>query len=147
MSMEKLLKEGFTAIGVIVKQDWEGLIREMPVKWDMFKNRVSQINHRKNNVMMDISLEEHNGMYTQFICTEVGENSGVPKGMKVRNIPSHHYLHQVHEGSLVGIAETFGRMYRYGKANGIKLGNMKLDVGYTIEGEEKVHDLYIQIID
>ncbi|WP_244535131.1 effector binding domain-containing protein [Gracilibacillus kekensis] len=140
-------KDGFTAVGLIVKQDWEGLIREMPVKWDIFKNHVTEIENRKTNVMMDISLKQQHGIYTQFICAETDDHASVPNGMQMQKIPTHHYLHHLHHGSLVGIAETFGEMYQYGKDNGIELENMKIDIGYTIQGNETHHDLYIKITD
>ncbi|WP_058308311.1 GyrI-like domain-containing protein [Gracilibacillus massiliensis] len=145
--MEIVIKEEFTAVGFIVQQDWEGLIREMPVKWDLYKNSVTEIDKRKTDVMMDISLEQHQGIYTQFICAETDDDASVPKGMELRKIPTHRYLHHQHHGSLVGIAETFGEMYQFGKENRIELETMKIDIGYTIAGNETSHDLYIKVID
>ena len=138
-------KDGMSVIGITVARDWQGLIRDMPVKWEEFKSRLTEIKQRKTDIMMDISLEKLEQTYTQCICVEVEQDAEVPKGMEKMVIPSASYLHHKHEGSLVAIAQTFGDMYQYGKEHELALEEMKIDIGYTIQGTETSHDLYIKI--
>lgn len=144
--MKVVEKVEMTVIGIKITRDWKGLIRDMPLKWEEFKSRLVYINQRKSDVMMDISLEEKNTMYTQCICVEVPYDAEIPEGMEKITIPSARYLHHNHVGSLASIAETFGKMYQYGKESGLDLDTMKIDMGYTTSGNESTHDLYIKLI-
>ncbi len=143
--MKIVKKAEMTVVGIKIKRDWKGLIREMPVKWDEFNNRLAEVKQRKSDTMMDISLEENDAIYTQCICVEVENQAEVPEGMEMIVIPSASYLYHKHEGSLVSIAQTFGEMYQYGKEHELALETMKIDIGYTMQGDETIHDLYIKI--
>ncbi|WP_208589925.1 GyrI-like domain-containing protein [Gracilibacillus suaedae] len=143
--MNIVVKDEMSVIGITITRDWQGLIRDMPVKWEEFKNRLVKIKQRKTDIMMDISLEKHESNYTQCICVEVEQDAEVPEGMEKLVIPSASYLHHKHEGSLVSIAQTFGEMYQYGKKHELALEDVKIDIGYTIQGTETSHDLYIKI--
>ncbi|WP_163580597.1 GyrI-like domain-containing protein [Gracilibacillus saliphilus] len=138
-------KDEMSVIGITVARDWQGLIRDMPVKWEEFKSRLTEINQRKTDIMMDISLEKLEHTYTQCICVEVEQDAEAPEGLEKMVISSASYLHHKHEGSLVSIAQTFGEMYQYGKEHELALEEMKIDIGYTIQGTETSHDLYIKI--
>lgn len=117
----------------------------MPLKWEHFKKRLPEIENRKTDVMMDISLYEENGVYTQFICVEMEGESQIPSDMKRITIPEKNYLYHLHNGKRENIANTFGAMYDYAKFNGLSAGKMKIDKGYTVEGKELEHHLYIEL--
>ncbi|MGP4038385.1 GyrI-like domain-containing protein [Gracilibacillus sp. D59] len=143
--MNVVEKSEMTVTGIKVTKDWKGLIRDMPVKWEEFKSRIDEVKQRKSDTMIDISLEQEDTIYTQCICVEVEKNAEAPAGMETIVIPSAKYLYHKHEGSLVSIAETIGEMYQYGKEHELNLETMKIDIGYTIQGDETTHDLYIKV--
>ncbi|WP_156809580.1 GyrI-like domain-containing protein [Gracilibacillus halophilus] len=143
--MDIVTKESFTVIGMMVETSWEELFQEMPKTWKKMKDRVSELPHRRSYQMMDISLGQTNGIYTQLIAVEVSETDHVPNDMVVKQIPAQTYLHHSHKGSLIDISQTFGTMYQYAKEENLPADDMKLDIGYTVEGTETSHDLYIKL--
>ncbi len=46
--MEKIKLPEFHAIGITVESNWEGLHREMPLKWEHFKKKVARDRKQKN---------------------------------------------------------------------------------------------------
>jgi len=66
-------------------------IREL---WDAFKARIGEIENRVNvEYGYDTWTEEinTNGKFTYFACTEVSDDSCIPNGMELINIPSNKY--------------------------------------------------------
>lgn len=143
--MEIVTLNVLEVVGIRVKADWKGLHVKMPAAWKEFSKRLDEIPNRKNNVMMDVSLEAAEGIYTQLIGVEISGQGAIPDGMDLINIPRQQYLYHRHEGSLKDIAISFGEMYDWAKGQGVSLGEFKLDMGYTAEGDENIHDLYIRI--
>lgn len=143
--MKIVKRESFTAIGIRVKAGWQELHTQMPEAWEIFKNRVGEIDGRKSERMMDLSLEVIDGEYTQLIGVEVEDSADVPSGMSKVIIPSQKYVWYMHKGDLDDIAESFGKMYDWAKENDITAKEFKMDMGYSGDGSEGEHDLYIKI--
>ncbi|MFC4403133.1 GyrI-like domain-containing protein [Gracilibacillus xinjiangensis] len=144
--MEKVTLDQFTVAGMIIKSDWKGLHYEMPKKWTLFREKLSQIINRKSDKMMDISMHYEDGIYTQCICVEV-DDSFKASELEIITIPSQSYLHYLHQGEVTEIAHSFGKMIEYAKMKQIPIDHMKVDIGYTYGGNEKVHDLYIKVVE
>ena len=144
--MELVHRPGFTAVGLRVEADWQRLWRKMPEAWRELHERAGEIRHRVTNVLMDISVSVDCGCYTQLIGVEVAHADDVPEGMSAVHVPAGTYLHARHTGSLPEIAETFRRMYEWGRKNGVWLDEFKIDSGYTADGSEPYHDLYVRVI-
>lgn len=143
--MKVIEKEAFTVIGIKVEADWQSLHKIMPPSWEKAKERMDEIEGRKEDVMMDVSLDVTDGQYTQLIGVEVDKYSEVPDGMEKVDIPTQKYIYEQHQGALEGIAETFGRMYNWVEEHDIEAGDFKIDYGYFRDGSEEKHDLYIKI--
>lgn len=144
--MEIINKSGFAVIGIKVEAEWEELHTKMPKAWQKVKQRLDEISGRKDDVMMDVSLSEVNGIYKQLIGVEVIMDAEVPDGMTKIVIPPKTYVWYQHEGELSGIAESFGKMYAWAEQQNIETGSFKIDIGYRKDGSEKTHDLYIRVI-
>lgn len=144
--MNTIYKEGFFATGLTVEASWKELWVEMPKAWQIFFELYNEIDNRMSNSLIDISLKKENNIYTQFICIEVKDsNSKHPKFTTIQ-IPRKQYLHYTHTGSLEDIASAFGEMHNWCHKMQLGFSDFKLDVGYTPDGNEKSHDLYIELI-
>lgn len=147
--MEVIEKAAFRVIGIQVVADWNGLHKEMPATWNIFKERVQEINHRVNDKMIDISIKCDQGLYTQMVCVEVEVEvySHIPEGMVTYLVPNQKYIHYRHKGPLHEIAQSFGKMYAWAEEHKYKADECKIDYGYTKNEADEVHDLYVKIND
>jgi len=144
--MQFVHRPAFVAVGLRVDADRQGLWRKMPEAWRALHERADEIRHRVTDVLMDISVSVDCGCYTQLIGAEVAHADDVPDGMCVVHVPAGTYLHTRHTGSLPQIAETFRRMYEWGRENGVRLDEFRIDSGYTVSGGEPHHDLYVRVM-
>jgi predicted transcriptional regulator YdeE len=145
--MQVIEKPGFRVIGLEVTAPWEALWTVMPNAWDAFFERRHEISGLLSATNMDISIEQREGVYRQLLAAEVDESGTPPPGMRVLQVPAQRYLHHWHNGSLAGIALSFGTMYEWAAAQGLALDTFKLDIGYTAKGQESAHDLLIRLAD
>lgn len=143
--MKIVEKESFIVVGMKVEADWQELHAKMPEAWKSAENRLEEITNRKEDVMMDISLDVTDGRYIQLIGVKVENSAGVPDGMEKVKIPAQRYIYHQHEGDLSGIAESFGKMYNWAKEHGIETGEFKIDYGYRKDGIETEHALYVKM--
>lgn len=143
--MEIIERDSFTVIGIEIEAPWNELHEKVPKAWQEFKNRLNEISDRKNDIMMDISLDVTDGRYTQLIGVKVEKSAAVPGGMKKVEIPTQRYVYHQHEGDLSGIAESFGKMYDWAKEREIGAGEFKIDYGYRKDGTETDHELFIKV--
>lgn len=146
VKMEIIEKKGFAVIGLKVQAKWDDLHKEMSKAWQKFEKRLEKIPDRKNDMMMDISLEASDGMYTQLIGVEVEKDATVPEGMAMVIIPSQKYVRHRHQGVVSDIADAFGKIYDWSQQQDINVSDFKLDIGYQKDGSETTHDLYVKVV-
>lgn len=130
-------------VGIAVRADWRSLWTEMPRAWRRLFARRGDIEHRQGDVFMDISLDKRGDEYLQLVCARVSRADYVPDGMRAVEVPAQSYVYHRHRGPAAGIAESFGRMYAWARESGYDAGEFKLDIGYTPQGDERPHDLYV----
>lgn len=133
-------------VGIEVNAPWRELWTEVPKAWQLLRARAGEIAHRSGEVFLDVSVEVRDGVYRQIVGAEVSAIERVPEGMVGLEIPAQRYLRYRHEGTLEAIAESFAKMYAWGRERGHALDEFKLDVGYTLEGGERTHDLYVRVV-
>lgn len=133
-------------VGLRVQADWQDLWRTMPQAWRELIARSSEIPHRVSDTLMDVSVCVDCGNYTQLIGAAVEQTGDIPSGMSAVHIQPATYLYARHSGPVTEIAKTFGRMYEWARANSVDLDEFKLDEGYTAEGTEQEHDLYVRVL-
>jgi len=144
--MKIVKKEAFKVIGIKVEADWQMLHQVMDKVWERAKERLTEIENRKEDVMMDLSLEVVDGQYTQLVGVEVEGAAITPGGMEEVSIPLQEYIYYQHEGELSGIGQSFGKMYDWAEEHDIEAGDFKIDYGYLPDGSETEHELYVKII-
>ena len=60
-------------------------------------------------------------------------------------VPGGRWLSHQHDGPVADIGDSFGAMFDFADAQGETAGALTLDVGYERDGEEHVHQLYVQL--
>ncbi|GGX40023.1 GyrI-like domain-containing protein [Saccharospirillum salsuginis] len=143
--MEIVELERLQLVGLPVRAEWRELWTEMPKAWKKLFEQVAQINHRHSDRFVDTSLEVENGVYLQLVGSEVLEVDRVPEGMMAVDVPAQRYIYHRHDGPTAGIANSFGQIYDWAKANGYNAAEFKLDIGYSANGNETSHELYVAI--
>ncbi len=144
--MEIVEKGPVRVVGIEVVAAWRELWTEVPKAWQLLRARSGEIAHRSSEVALDVSVEEREGVYQQVVGAEVRVLERVPEGMVGLEIPAKRYLRYRHEGTLEAIAESFAKMHAWGSERGHALDAFKLDVGYTLNGGERAHDLYVRVV-
>ncbi len=135
-----------TVVGIPVRARWEELWVKMPQVWREFRARYTEIEHRYSDGLIDVSLDQNADEYLQLVCARVTKGSQVPKGMRMIEIPSQRFVHHRHVGPVKEIAEGFGKMYQWAIEEGHPAGEFKIDIGYTVNGNEIEHDLYVGML-
>lgn len=106
--MEIVVKDSFKVVGIVVESDWQNIHQKMAVAWQEFKQRVGEIEQRKGNHFLDISLAVNDGIFQQMICVEVDKFPILPAGMRAMEIPQQTYIYFKHEDSVITIDKSFG---------------------------------------
>jgi len=140
-------KGAFTLVGIPVRAHWEALWTEMPRAWGNWFTRYNEVKGKTGPTSIDASLAVQDGEYFQLIGAEVSEAHDVPSDMIWVDIPPKRYVFTEHQGPLEAIADSFGAMYKWAQNKGHKVGDFKLDIGYTPSGNESLHQLYIELLD
>ncbi|HVQ19150.1 MAG TPA: hypothetical protein VMT27_08980 [Actinomycetes bacterium] len=61
-------------------------------------------------------------------------------------VPGGRWVHHEHHGPVADTGDSFGAMFDFADAQGETVGAVTLDVGYERDGEEHVHQLYVQLV-
>lgn len=141
--MEITERDGLTVMGLEVTARWEDLWTEMPKAWKTLLARLEEIPHQASDRLVDVSLERRGDHYRQVIGAVVNRIERCPEGMTTIYIPPQRLVFHRHEGPVTGIADTFGEMLDWAREQGVETSDFKIDVGYTPEGTETRHDLYV----
>lgn len=144
--MKIVQKAPFKVVGIKVVANWEDLWVEMPKAWQKFISRHQEIQRRVSKTFIDISLDKEGQTYTQLIGSEVSDFEAIPEGMVGIEIPAQTYIHYRHEGPVKEIAASFGKMHAWADENRYAVDDFKVDIGYTEEGQEQEHDLFIRLV-
>lgn len=134
-----------TIVGIRVVAPFRELWTKVPEAWRSLRARSGEIPYHGGGAFIDVSLEEDAGTYTQVVGAEVSALADAPEGMVAVELPPRRYIHYRHEGPVEAIADSFGHMLAWADERGIELDSLKIDVGYTLEGDGTEHDLYVAL--
>jgi predicted transcriptional regulator YdeE len=132
--------------GVCVQGTWESLWQEVPKAWRHVFERAEQLETVRVGPYLDVCLGANDGNYLQLVGVPVRNCEAIQGGFTAVRIPAQRLLHQTHVGPLRDIAKSFGDMYAWAGRHGLKLGEFKLDFGYTRAGDEAKHELYVGLL-
>ena len=72
--------------------------------------------------------------------------AALPAGTVAGVVPAGRYLRHLHTGPVERIGEAFGAMHEEARRAGAGVGPVKLDVGYTRDGADTGHELFVQLV-
>lgn len=142
--MRRIQTDAFQVVGIKVVASWSKLFKEMPEAWRRLFKHLPEIEHHELPCV-DISYGVENGIYTQYVAVPVNELGNYPDFMEVVTVPEMTALHHEHKGDLTEIPNAFSAMYEFADNRGWETDEFKLDFGFTPNGSEKSHDLYIRL--
>ena len=134
-------------VGIEVVADFGQLHSEMPAAWRELFSRQDELPASGKGVFVEASNHLGDGRYRETIgAFAVVADIPVPDGMAVALLPGGRFVHHLHDGSIATIAGGFQAIYDWAAEQGLTLGNRKLDVGYTSDGVQQPHELYVDIL-
>jgi predicted transcriptional regulator YdeE len=145
--MEIVNRESLIVVGLPVRAHWKELFVKVPLAWQELFGRHTEIEYRTESAFVDASLHVSDGEYLQLVGAEVSRVATVPYEMWAVEVSGGLFLHHRHEGPVTDIAGSFGDMYRWAREKGAAAGEFKVDIGYTIDGRERSHDLFVALGD
>lgn len=144
----EIVELGETAvIGIEVVADFGQLRSEMPAAWRELFSRQDELPTPGTGVFVEASNHLGDGRYSETIGAVADVvDVPVPDGMAMTLLPCGRFVHHRHYGSVATIAGGFQTIYDWAAKQGLTLGNRKLDVGYTSDGVQQPHELYVDIL-
>lgn len=144
--MEKVSRDTLRIVGIMVRAKWDDLWNKVPEAWKSVFARADEIEFKLDHPFIDVSLEQQGDEYLQVVGALVSQVGDVPAGMCAVEIVRQAYIHHRHEGTQAEIAAAFGAIYEWAEANDHDASPFKIDVGYTPNGDEESHDLYVGLL-
>jgi len=144
----EIVERGETAvIGIEVVAYFDQLRSEIPEAWRELFSRQVELHASGAGAFVEASNHLGDGLYREIIgALAVVVDLPVPEGMTVALLPGGRFVHHRHEGSVATITGGFQSIYDWATEQGLTLGNRKLDVGYTADGVQQPHELYVDIL-
>ncbi|HET8595344.1 MAG TPA: GyrI-like domain-containing protein [Intrasporangium sp.] len=103
--------------------------------------------HDGEAVLAELSEEPGDGLHviTVGVLSTVRAREGAVPDAEVVVVPAGRWLHHEHRGPLAAIGRTYGEMFTYARTAGLRVTDLKLDVGYRPDGAEDKHDLFLLV--
>lgn len=60
--MKIITHDKIDVVGIKVNADWQGLHTKMPEAWEKFSARLNEVQYRKGDIMLDVSLDVQDGI-------------------------------------------------------------------------------------
>ncbi|KGJ72446.1 hypothetical protein GY21_15310 [Cryobacterium roopkundense] len=133
-------------IGIEVVAYFGQLRSEMPAVWRELFSRQDELPASGADVFVETSNYLGDGLYRETVGAVAVVDVPVPDGMAVAFLPGGRFVQHRHEGSVATITGGFQSIYDWAAEQGLTLGNRKLDVGYTADGVQQPHELYVDIL-
>jgi len=130
----------FHLAGLEVRARWQELHTAVPAGWRALFERLPEAAN-----FLEVSIEVLDGTYTELIGAAWAKAEPLPEGLRLLHVPANRWLHLVHEGPVATIGAGFAELYNHARDAGLTVGDLKLDFGYTRDGGETRHDLYLAI--
>ncbi len=111
--MEIIKKASFTVVGIKETIKEHELFVKVPKVYERLKQFSGQINHKKNNLIIEICLKKEDNTYTELIGYEVTELNPIDKNLVGMKIPEASYLYFLHKGKKEDIFQAYVDMYDY----------------------------------
>ncbi|MGH3423840.1 MAG: GyrI-like domain-containing protein [Nocardioidaceae bacterium] len=143
--MEIVRRPEQRVIGVQVEAGFADLATLVPQALVRVVDRADELPALPDGALVEHSEDLGGGRYRETVGALGASGDRVPDGMASVPLPAGGWVHHRHVGPVAQIAEGFGVIYDWARSEGLPLGRLKLDVGYSADGTPMPHDLYIVI--
>ena len=144
--MRVVQREDTFVLGLQVIAPFQQLHQRIPPLWQALFERRNELPPAAESGFVEASLQLEDGRYRETLGVALPAPVEVPEGMVLTHVPAGRYVHHVHEGAVEDIAGGFQAIYDWARQQGLALGHLKLDVGYTHDGGEARHHLFIDVL-
>lgn len=141
--MDIVNAEQMIIAGITIRAEWQQLWEDVPKAWATLFARAAELEQLSDGPFADVSLGRSDAAYLQLVGFPLRHGARVPDGLQAVHIPAQRLLHHRHVGDVKGIAASFGAMETWAQQHGLRPSEFKLDLGYSLAGNEPAHDLYI----
>jgi predicted transcriptional regulator YdeE len=138
--------EGMTIAGLLVHAPWQELRLAVPEQWRRVFAATMQYANLRQMPHIDVCLGCVDGSFMQLLGVPVGSALPLPDHFEAVHIPPQRVLHHRHEGPVSEITRSFGDMYSWASERSLPVGEFRLDYGYTEQGNECTHELFIGLL-
>jgi predicted transcriptional regulator YdeE len=146
--MEVVELDATAVVGVQVEARFGALSVAVPAAWRTVFGRRESLPPTGGDLYGEASLHLGQGRYRETVGV-VLPPPDVPddlaEGLVCVVLPAGRYVHHRHAGDVREIAASFAAMYDWAAGNALVIGDHKLDLGYTADGTERSHDLYVDL--
>ncbi|MGY2003723.1 GyrI-like domain-containing protein [Blastococcus sp. SYSU DS1024] len=132
-------------LGTGVEARFDELATAVPAAWQEVFARRDELPAPSAGGFAETSRHLGDGRYRETVGVLLDAPLAVPGGMVVTPAPAGRYVHHRHDGAVEEIAAGFQEIYDWAATRDLRLGDVKLDVGYTADGIPQPHDLYIVV--
>lgn len=121
-------------VGVQLEAPFEELRHRVPMAWKALLSRATELPDPAATGYVEASEHLGGGRYRETVGVLAGADTAVPAGMRAVVLPAGRWARVVHDGPLVQVAESFGRLHDWCADQGLTSGDLKLDTGYDADG-------------
>jgi predicted transcriptional regulator YdeE len=140
MDVQVVEREAMHLSGLTTRGPLSELPMTVPPLW-----REVFARHDGESVLAELSEEPGDGLHviTVGVLSRAPDGKGVARDGEGVVVPAGRWLHHEHRGPLAEIGQTYGEMFRNASTAGLRVTDLKLDVGYSVDGSEEKHDLFL----
>lgn len=144
--MEVVERPRLYLVGIEVVAPFAQLSTAVPEAWGQLRARSDELPGGPARVLAEVSLHLGEGVYRETVGVLVDDLGPVPAGLTAAFVDAGSYVHHRHEGVVEQIAHGFQSIYDWAAEQGVALGPVKVDIGYTADGSPRPHDLFIDVV-
>ena len=143
--MQIVVREPAFVVGVEVEAPFGDLAELVPRAWrDLFA--VPGLPRPPDGRYAELSRYRGAGRYRELVGILLPDGTASPpEGTTSGEVPAGRWLRHVHTGPVTAIGEAFGAMHEEARRLGLAVGDVKLDVGYTRDGADGPHELFVDL--
>jgi predicted transcriptional regulator YdeE len=133
-------------VGVPVTARFDELSRLVPAAWQQFFLHCNELPQPDDGLFAEASFSLGGGLYHETVGVPLRGDVRVQGPWSLALVPAGRFVAHRFEGPVENIGQGFQEIYDWARTEELGLGSYKLDVGYTVGGSTRPHDLYIDVI-
>lgn len=145
MKIERL--DATVVVGIPVTARFDELSTLVPAAWQQFFARHDALPQPADGRFAEASFSLGDGRYHETVGVPMRGDLRVQGPWSLALVPAGRFVSHRFDGPVEDIGQGFQEIYDWAGAEGVELGDCKLDVGYSADLSPGPHDLYIDVLD